>query len=324
MRFCSFVVFIFLCSCGPERSFENLLPTPVSTGVGKLTATWALFFRDHPESAPRERLPVRALRSSELTGTHQVSWLGHASVLLKFGADFVLTDPVLGERASPVSWLGPKRFHPLPIAVHDIPPLKAVLISHDHHDHLDEESVRVLAARTDFFVVPLKVGAFLRGWGVPAEKIRELEWWQSVELAGLTITCTPARHFSGRGLWGWNQTLWASFVVGDGKKRVYFGGDTGMFPGFAEIGERLGPVDLAILPIGAYDELWSAIHLFPEEALEAHRLVRGRRLLPMHFGTFDLSRHAWYEPLARLKAAAEAAGEEQALLVGAPGEVFAF
>lgn len=317
-----FILLIFVWACSKAIEFQNPIDTPVSTGVSKFRATWALFFEDSPRSAPDHSLPIKELRvedfKEDFKEDYQISWLGHATTLIKFKDKFFITDPVLGERVSPVSWIGPKRFHPLPIK--ELPELEAVIISHDHHDHLDEKSLLQLNARTKKFITPLKVGQYLESWGIPKEKIIELDWWQSTQLGEVVITCTPARHFSGRGLWGWNQTLWSSWVLKHPERRIYFAGDTGMFEGFKEIGERLGPMDLTLMPMGAYDELWSGIHLFPHEAIEAHAMVKGKKIMPVHWGSFDLSRHAWDEPMEEFK---KHLGDTQAL-IGMPGEVFSF
>lgn len=312
------ILLFFVQACTKAMEFQNPIDTPVNTGVSKFRATWALFFEDAPDSRPAGIQPIKPLQVSDFHADFQVAWLGHATTLLKIKDKFFVTDPVLGERVSPFFWIGPTRFHPLPIK--ELPPLEAVIISHDHHDHLDERSLRELNARTKKFITPLKVGQYLVDWGIAREKIIELDWWQSTTLGEVVITCTPARHFSGRGLWGWNQTLWSSWVLKHPERTVYFGGDTGMFEGFKEIGARLGPMDLTLMPIGAYDELWSGIHLFPHEALEAHRMVKGRVIMPVHWGSFDLSRHAWDEPIKKFK---EHLGDTQAL-IGLPGEVHSF
>lgn len=240
----------------------------------------------------------------------RVTWLGHSSVLIELDGKRVLVDPVWGERASPLTWLGPKRFHPPPIALAELPPIDAVVISHDHYDHLDYPTITQLAARKPRFVVPLGVGAHLEAWGIPASDIEELDWWEAAALDDVQLVATPARHFSGRSLTfaDKNRTLWSGWAITGPTHRVYYSGDTAMFPGFSAIGERLGPFDLTLIESGAYDPLWTDVHLGPEQAVDAHLMVRGKRLMPVHWGTFNLAFHGWTEPVERLLAKAAALG----------------
>lgn len=262
-------------------------------------------------SQPEAPLPVVLRAASDFDAPPasglRVTWFGHSSLLVELEGKRVLIDPVWGERCSPSSFLGPARFHPAPLPLEALPPLDAVVISHDHYDHLDYPSIKALQARPVRFFVPLGVGAHLAYWGVEPERIVELDWWQSSELAGLKLVATPARHFSGRGL-GADVTLWSGWALIGQHRRVYYSGDTAMFEGFAQIGERLGPFDAALIEVGAYDAMWADVHLGPEQAVQAHRSVRGGVLLPVHWGTFDLALHSWVEPAERVLAAAELAG----------------
>ena len=314
---CSSLVFLAV-ACQPEPKYQNLVDTPYATGGSNAwTATWSLFFEDDPLSFPNKEPQYKKFSPTDLQGEFAAVWLGHASVLVKMGPYLILTDPVFSERLSPVPYTGPKRFNPLSIEVKDLPLIDAVVISHDHGDHLDTNTIKLLKDKVKMFYVPLDVMPYLLEWGVPLEKIKELGWWQSMKQEELEITCTPARHFSGRGLWAYNQTLWAGWAFKYKNKRFFFGGDTGMFPNFTEIGERLGPFDLTLMPIGAYDIYWAGIHLTPEEAVQAHKMVNGKVLLPIHWGTYDLSRHAWDEPIKRFRDAVKGVDHVTPL----PGEV---
>jgi L-ascorbate metabolism protein UlaG (beta-lactamase superfamily) len=234
-----------------------------------------------------------------------VSWLGHSTALLEIDGYRVLTDPVWSDRCSPSDIVGPQRLHPPPMQLEGLPAVDAVVISHDHYDHLDIDTVMALGRtqRAPFFV-PLGVGAHLRAWGIPEHRIVELDWHQSAQVDKLTVICVPARHFSGRFM-DRNSTLWASWAFVGPTHRAYFGGDTGYTKGFAQIGADHGPFDLTLLPIGAYNTAWPDVHMNPEDAVRAHRDITDDGLLvPIHWGTFRLAPHPWAEPVERLLAAA--------------------
>jgi L-ascorbate metabolism protein UlaG (beta-lactamase superfamily) len=270
--------------------------------------------------AGRPRLPIPLVRPEfpGATGDLAATWLGHASVLIEIDGYRILADPMFGGRASPADFAGPRRLHPVPVSVPDLPPVDAVLISHDHYDHLDRDTVgQLLTACAAPFLVPIGVGAHLRAWGVPSARIVELDWGDGHEVGSLRITCTPARHFSGRGLRR-NGTLWSSWVLAGPRHRAYFGGDTGYTAAFAEIGRDYGPFDLTVLPIGAYADAWPDIHMNPGEAVRAHRELGGALLLPIHWATFDLALHAWAEPIERLLRAAAT----ETIVAPRPGERF--
>lgn len=235
-------------------------------------------------------------------GELRVTWLGHSTLLLESGGVRVLTDPVFGERASPVSFAGPKRFHAVPATIAELPPLDAVLLSHDHYDHLCESSIRALAKLRVPIVTSLGVGMHLEQLGVDPAVITELDWWEEVTLPGgrLSFRATPAQHFSGRGLFDRNTTLWSSWVVQTDHHRLFFSGDTGLTEEFRDVGERFGPFDLVMLEIGAWNRAWGDIHLGPENALRAFEMLGGGTLLPVHWGTFDLALHPWEDPAETL------------------------
>jgi L-ascorbate metabolism protein UlaG (beta-lactamase superfamily) len=229
-----------------------------------------------------------------------------------------LIDPIWSERCSPSQSVGPRRTHEPPVALSDLPRLDAILISHDHYDHLDMATVEELVRIQDApFVVPLGVGAHLDAWGVPAGRIVELDWRDEYAVNGVTLTCTAARHFSGRGLQR-DGTLWASWVVAGPTRRLFYTGDSGYFDGYAEIGEHYGPFDATLIQIGAYGDAWPHIHMFPEEGVTAHVDLRGGLMIPVHWATFNLAFHAWSEPVERVWLDAKAHGVR--LAVPRPGE----
>lgn len=248
----------------------------------------------------------------------RVTWLGHSTLLVDIDGYRVLTDPVWGPRASPLTWLGPARWYTPPIALTDLPPIDAVVLSHDHYDHLDYPTIVAMKDWDTTFVVPLGVGAHLAYWGVPEHRITELDWWDRTLVDGLEIVCTPARHASGRTLIDKDRTLWAGYAFVGPQHRAYFSGDTGLFPALSEIGAQLGPFDLTMIEAGAYNSAWPDWHLGPEQAVRAHQLVRGRVMLPIHWGLFDLAYHGWTEPIERVLAAAETAGVE--VITPRPGQ----
>ncbi len=289
-----------------DGRFEN---TPPQNTERALLRTLRLYrqgnVRQPTFAIPVVPLPPEQLRTPPVPGLRAI-WFGHATVLVELDGVRVLTDPVLSDRVSPVP-VGPTRFHPPPIALADLAGIDAVVISHDHYDHLDMATVRHLAAQGTRFYVGLGIGAHLERWQVPPAQIDELDWWESAELKGLRITCTPARHYSGRRAMD-NSTLWTSWMLRGAGGAVYLSGDTGYGPHFAEIRRRLGPVDLDLMKVGAYGETWLDIHMDPESAVRAHGDLEGRILLPIHWGTFDLSYHAWEEPIVRTLQAAAARG----------------
>ncbi|WMW79729.1 MBL fold metallo-hydrolase [Undibacterium cyanobacteriorum] len=279
-------------------------------GFGKgLKIIWDFFFNKPKNTVPSGSIPVMDLsREDLLTAPDNTLYrLGHSSLLLKLHGAFFLLDPVFSERASPFQWMGPRRFHAPPISIEQLPPIKAVILSHDHYDHLDYAAVLALDTKVEHFITPSGVGDRLIKWGISANKIQQLTWWQSTQVAGVELIATPAQHFSGRGLNDRNKTLWASWTILAQDLRVFFSGDSGYFAGFKEIGKRFGPFDLTLIETGAYNEQWPDVHMQPEESLQAHLDLQGKTMLPIHNGTFDLAMHAWYEPFERIIALADTA-----------------
>lgn len=246
----------------------------------------------------QERTDLQDLLTAN-TNSLKTTWLGHSSLLINIDGFIILTDPLFERKVSPV---GPTRFNEeFPVDGADLPFVDAVIISHNHYDHLNKYSVRQLSDKTNIFIVPLRLGETLVKWGVPKEKIIELGWWgETHPRSGLTIAATPSQHFSGRGLFDRNKTLWASWVIKTENHKLFFSGDTGYFNGFREIGEKYGPFDVAFMECGAYNERWPDVHMFPEQTVQAFTDLGGRILQPIHWATFNLSLHAWYEPIERL------------------------
>ena len=290
-----------------DGHFDN--PQPLHNDIiGGLTA-----IRDaSPFSAPTMPLATEAIdpqrfRSAPASGV-RVTWMGHSTSLVEIDGARFLLDPVWSERPTPLNGVGPARWYPPVIALDQLPHIDAVLISHDHYDHLDMPTVVALAQIGTTFIVPLGIGAHLEYWGVPADRIVELDWWQRTHVAGVEIVSTPARHASGRVLFDKDATLWNGFAILGNAHRVYYSGDTGLFPAMREIGEKLGPFDCTMIEIGQYHRAWPDWHIGPEQAVQAHALVRGRVFLPVHWGLFRLAYHGWTEPIERAVAAANARG----------------
>ncbi len=295
--------------------FLNTQPVKQGLKSGTVLPTLAEYLRGGQQRTPTSALPVQSpLRgwAKPIETGLRATWLGHSTVLVEIDGVRVLTDPVWGERASPASFAGPKRFHPAPVAISSLPPLDAVIISHDHYDHLDHPTILELGRLDVPFITSLGVGAHLEAWGIPAARITELDWWEQTTLprGGVTITAAPSQHFSGRGFGDRNRTSWSSFHVRGPKHAFFFSGDTGLTPEYAEIRERLGPSDLVMLEVGAFHPAWGDIHLGPANALAAHQLLGGGAFLPVHWGTFNLALHAWDEPPETLLRLAPAMGAQ--------------
>jgi len=256
--------------------------------------------------APENAIPVTTHSKASLAllsdNELHIIRLGHSSILLKVYGDYWLIDPVFSDRASPFSFIGPKRFHSPPITLNELPDLKAVLISHNHYDHLDKASIKILMDKTQMFYVPLGVKSDLVKWNVKENKIQEFDWWQEENINNTLIAFTPTQHFSGRGLTDGNKTLWGSWVIKTGNDSLYFSGDSGYFDGFKQIGNKYGPFDLTMIETGAYDKDWADVHMTPEQSIQAHIDLKGKIMMPIHNGTFDLAFHSWYDPFEKITA----------------------
>jgi len=287
--------------------FMNALPNKEYSVGDYVKVTWDFLFGGHKRRVPKDPIPVVAPKDFQTppSSALRYNWLGHSSIILELEGKRLLLDPVFSERISFSQLVGPKRFHPTPISLEELPPIDIILISHNHYDHLDRLVVGHFKNKEVQFCVPMGVGKKLIDWGVHKDKVAEFDWWQEFDADGLTIVSTPARHFSGRGLFDRDEAFWTSWSIIGKKHKVFFSGDTGMTPQFSEIGDRLGPFDLAFIKMGAYDEQWPDIHLNPEQAVQAHKMLKGNHMVPIHWGTFDLALHSWQEPIERFIVAAE-------------------
>ncbi len=299
--------------------FENTPPYVSNLSFwGELKSYLGDEVREPQFAVPVERIGPRNLARPVPPGL-RARWLGHATVLLEIDGVRVLTDPVLSQRASPFQFIGPARLHSAPLAIEDLQNIDAVMISHDHFDHLDMDTIQALARGGTHFFVGLGIGAHLERWGVPPVQVHDMDWWEQAEFRGVTIHCAPARHYSGRKSMD-NSTLWSSWMLKGPNHSVYFSGDSGYAGHFKQVRERLGPPELALIKIGAYGATWEDIHMSPESAIRATRDLGATTLLPVHWATFNLAYHAWEEPIVRGVAAAQVQGVS--IVTPHPGEQF--
>ena len=273
---------------------------------------------------PQIPIPVLPLDPKALTNKPSndldAIWFGHATVMIEIQGIRIMTDPILSTYASPFS-IGPKRFHAPPITLKELDHIDVVVISHDHYDHLDMKTIQHLATKGAHFYLPMGLGAHLKRWHVPQQLIHEMQWWQFADFKGVKIYCTPARHYSGRKKMD-NSTLWSSWFIKGNKRSVFFSGDTGYASHFQEIRKKLGPVNLTLMKVGAYGDTWLDIHMDPESAVKAQMDLDGKVMLPIHWATFNLSYHAWDEPILRTLKAAE--GKSFLLITPRIGEIYEY
>ncbi len=284
------------------KTFINLVPGDLRQDM----QTWPLLkaYIFGPEiRVPTQKLPaldpdIQAfLRNDEQP--LKWLWLGHSTLYWNVRGKLILVDPVFGPSSSPLSFMV-KRFQAPAIALENLPEPQLVLLSHDHYDHLDASTIRFLAGTSARFLVPLGLGARLRTWGVAKERIEELNWHSRITWEGIDFTAVPAQHFSGRGLFDANKTLWVGWILEAEKLKLIYSGDTGYAGHFKDIGERYGPFDLAFLECGQYNRMWRYVHMLPEEVIQSAKELKAASISPVHWGMFNLSLHDWFEPIERI------------------------
>lgn len=294
-----------------DGKFENQIPTSMDMGFKESISTLAHFIKGNPNGKPSSPIEVEAFKKSTVAGQTRITWFGHSAFLIEIDGKVLLVDPMFGEVPSPFPMFGGKRYSSrLPLEIEELPEIDIVLLSHNHYDHLDYGTILKIKHKVGQFIMPLGVGSNLEKWGVEKERIHEYDWWDELHFEGLNFACTPARHFSGRSLLDRNATLWCSWVIKGSDSSIFFSGDSGYAPHFKEIGEKYGPFDVTLMECGQYDKRWAAIHMVPEETVQAHVDVKGKVMIPIHWGAFTLALHDWTDPVERAIIAAKERGIE--------------
>lgn len=290
-----------------NNKFVNQIPTSMVMDIKTIFTLLRDLIKGNPQGKPDGAIPVEMIntRSFQEGEKTRIIWLGHSTVLIEMEGKRILLDPMFSNTPSPFPFLGSKRYNEkLPITVKDLPPIDVVILSHNHYDHLDYDSILALKEKVSRFYVPLGVGSHLERWGIDKDKIREQDWWDESEYRGLRLVSTPARHFSGRCLFDRNKTQWCSWAILGGQCRIFFSGDGGYGSHFAEVGQKYGPFAITLMECGQYDKRWSQIHMMPEETIQAHIDVKGDIMIPIHWAAFSLALHAWTDPIERATKAA--------------------
>jgi L-ascorbate metabolism protein UlaG (beta-lactamase superfamily) len=275
-----------------------------------LSAGWDFMFLDN-DRKPDVDLPRQEIDFDQINNAKddelKITWVGHSSQIINIDGRIIITDPVYENKTV---FMGPSRYNgDVPLQLENLPEIDLVVISHNHYDHFNSTTLEIIHPKVKHFVVPLMVGAQLEDLGVPREKIIELDWWDEITLFdNFLIAFTPTQHFSGRGIFDRDESLWGSYVIHGPHHKIYFSGDSGYFEGFKQIGDKYGPFDYTFMECGAYDEKWHYVHMFPEETVQAHIDLKGKILHPIHWGTFDLALHSWYDPMVRVAKAADSLG----------------
>ncbi|WP_298475331.1 MBL fold metallo-hydrolase [uncultured Maribacter sp.] len=287
-----------------DGKFVNLGGVKMNMSFNSFAKMLKLYLKPQPHSIPNTDILTQKIDSLHIANYKEETrlvWFGHSTFLLQMNAKNILIDPMFGNVPAPHPILGNNRFSKeLPIEVEKLPKIDAVLLSHDHYDHLDYGSIQKLKDKVSIFYTPLGVGAHLLEWGVPKENIIELDWWQENIFDDLKFICTPAQHFSGRSINDGGNTLWSSWVIQSETENIFFSGDSGYGSHFKEIGEKYGPFNLGLLECGQYNELWSEIHMMPEETAQAGIDIKAEKIMPIHWGAFKLAMHPWTDPVERI------------------------
>ncbi|MGK0532504.1 MBL fold metallo-hydrolase [Bacillus sp. 'calajunan'] len=291
-----------------KKKYMNQIHTDVSFKPKDIIGLMTDYFKMKSKLRPLKNLPI-VLSDKNNESLESVTWFGHSASLLKIEGKTLLLDPMFGDASSPFPLFNSKRYSGVfSLEREDLQEIDAIIISHNHYDHLNYKSIMLLKDRAKHFYVPTGVAQYLIKWGVSPSKISEYNWWDKITFDNIKLVCAPARHFSGRSITDRDCSLWCSWLILGQETKVFFSGDSGYAPHFKEIGDKYGPFDLTLMECGQYDPRWSAIHMLPEETVQAHIDVKGELLLPIHWGAFTLSLHEWSDPIERVTKEAKRLG----------------
>ncbi|ENB9401316.1 MULTISPECIES: MBL fold metallo-hydrolase [Bacillus cereus group] len=283
-----------------KKKFINQIHTDVSFKPKDIIGLMTDYLKTKTKLRPIKNLPI-VLSNKDNESLESLTWFGHSASLLKIAGKKLLLDPMFGDASSPFPLFNSKRYSgTFSLEREDLQEIDAIIISHNHYDHLNYKSIMQLKDRAKHFYVPTGVAQYLIKWGVSPSKISEHNWWDEITFDNIKLVCAPARHFSGRSMTDRDCSLWCSWLILGQETKIFFSGDSGYSPHFKEIGDKYGPFDLTLMECGQYDPRWSAIHMLPEETVQAHIDVQGELLLPIHWGAFTLALHEWSDPVERV------------------------
>ncbi|EJS76487.1 hypothetical protein CN425_07850 [Bacillus cereus] len=291
-----------------KKKYINQIHTDMSFKPKDIISLMTDYYKMKSKLRPLKNLPI-VLSNEDNESLESVTWFGHSASLLKIEGKKLLLDPMLGNASSPFPVFNSKRYSgAFSLEREDLQEIDAIIISHNHYDHLNYKSIMQLKDRAKHFYVPIGVARYLIKWGVSPSKISEHNWWDEITFDTIKLVCAPARHFSGRSMTDRDRSLWCSWLILGQETKIFFSGDSGYAPHFKEIGDKYGPFDLTLMECGQYDTRWSAIHMLPEETVQAHIDVKGELLLPIHWGAFTLALHEWSDPIERVTEEAKRLG----------------